>query len=99
MEAATQPRTIIQRIIEPILVSVDDAAQMIGRSRPFIYTCIGDGTLKAVKSNGRTLIVVESLHAYAAQLPPHKTREVPVRPPPRERPPPRRPRRIAPPNS
>jgi hypothetical protein len=85
MEVATQPRTVIQRVVDPILVSIDDAAMMVGRSTTFIYTCIGDGTLKAAKSNARTLVVVDSLRAYAASLPPAKTKEVPTRPPARLR--------------
>jgi hypothetical protein len=57
---------------EPILASVDQAAAMIGRGRSFIYECLADGRLKAVKSNKRTLIVVESLRDYAAGLSPAK---------------------------
>jgi hypothetical protein len=43
---------------------------MIGRSERVVYSLIGAGKIKAVKSDGRTLVVVESLHAYAASLPP-----------------------------
>ena len=57
---------------DPILAPVEQAAAMIGRGRSFIYECISDGTLKAVKSNKRTLIVVESLKDYATSLPPAK---------------------------
>jgi hypothetical protein len=59
-------------MIEPILARVPDAATMIGRGITFIYEAIADGRIKAVKSDGRTLIVVTSLHEYAASLPPAK---------------------------
>ena len=56
---------------------------MIGRGTQAIYDLIGGGKIRAVKSDGRTLIVVESLREYAASLPPAKVR------PPRHRRPPR----------
>lgn len=74
--------SVIQRVVDPILVSIEDAAMMIGRGTTFIYECLGDGTLKAVKSNARTLVVVDSLRAYAASLPPAKVKPVPKRLPP-----------------
>jgi hypothetical protein len=55
--------------IEPILARVPDAAAMIGRGITFIYEAIADGRIKAVKSDGRTLVVVSSLREYAAGLP------------------------------
>jgi hypothetical protein len=45
---------------------------MIGRGTQAIYDLIGGGKIRAVKSDGRTLIVVQSLHEYAASLPPAK---------------------------
>jgi hypothetical protein len=42
---------------------------MIGRGVSTIYELIGSGKIRAVKSDGRTLIVVESLHKYADSLP------------------------------
>src|SRR5215813_2657551 len=56
----------------PILVPVRHAAVMLGRGVQAIYDLIGGGKIRAVKSDGRTLIVVESLHEYAASLPPAK---------------------------
>jgi hypothetical protein len=67
--------------VEPILVSIPHASQMIGRCVATIYELIGDGKIRAVKSDGRTLIVVESLHEYAAGLP-----EAKVAPPRRRKP-------------
>jgi hypothetical protein len=55
-----------------ILCSIPNAATMIGRGQTFIYGAIGDGTIEAVKSDKRTLVVVESLRRFAASLPPAK---------------------------
>lgn len=54
---------------DPILVSVDDAGAMIARSRPTVYKLIASGEIRAKKHGGRTLIVVESLRAWASGLP------------------------------
>jgi hypothetical protein len=56
--------------LSPILCPIPVAAGMIGRTERVIYSLIGAGKIKAVKSDGRTLVVVESLHDYAASLPP-----------------------------
>ena len=56
----------------PILCTIPNAAAMIGRGTRFIYEAIATGKIKAVKSDKRTLVVVNSLHAYAAGLPPAK---------------------------
>ena len=71
--------------LSPILVSIPQAAAMIGRGMTFIYSAIGDGTIKAVKSDKRTLIIVESLQAYAASLPAAKIKPIAKRPPARLR--------------
>ena len=65
--------------VTPILVPVDVAAKMIGRGITFIYHKIADGTLHAVKSDKRTLIVVESLKDYVASLPRAKIEMAPRR--------------------
>jgi hypothetical protein len=67
--------------IAPILVSITHASEMIGRGTQAIYDLIGGGKIRAVKSDGRTLIVVDSLREYAATLPPAK-----VKPPRNRRP-------------
>jgi excisionase family DNA binding protein len=68
---------IVQEVTEvapmmPLLVSIKQACSIIGRGQSAIYELIGAGKIRAVKSDGRTLIVVESLHQYAASLPPAK---------------------------
>jgi hypothetical protein len=55
--------------IRPILCTIPQAATMICRGTRFIYEAIATGKIRAVKSDKRTLIVVESLHEYVAGLP------------------------------
>jgi excisionase family DNA binding protein len=64
--------TVARMEVSPILVSVPQASQMLGRGVSTIYDLIGAGKIRAVKSDGRTLVVVVSLHEYAATLPPAK---------------------------
>lgn len=58
--------------ISPILCTIPDAAQIIARGQSFIYEAIAANKIKAVKSDKRTLVVVDSLREYAASLPPAK---------------------------
>jgi hypothetical protein len=67
---------------QPILCSIPQASAMIGRGVTAIYGLIADQKIRAVKSSGRTLIVVESLHDYVDKLQEAKIR-------PRYRKPPR----------
>jgi hypothetical protein len=69
--------------VEPILVSIPQGSQMIGRGVATMYALIGSGKIRAVKSDGRTLVVVQSLHEYVATLEEAKIA------PPRKRLPPR----------
>jgi hypothetical protein len=55
--------------LQPILCSIPQAAAILGRGVGAIYGLIGDNKIRAVKSNGRTLIFVDSLHEYANGLP------------------------------
>jgi hypothetical protein len=55
--------------IEPLLCSIQAGTAIIGRSERFIIDAIARGTLKAVKSDRRTLLVVQSLKDYVAGLP------------------------------
>jgi hypothetical protein len=71
-EALNRPRS-------PILVSVPQAAAMIGRGVASIYQMMGAGEIRGLKSNGRTLISVASLHAYANSLPEAKIAPQPKR--------------------
>jgi hypothetical protein len=62
-----------------ILCTIPQAAAMIGRGISFVYEALGDGRIEARKSDGRTLVVVESLRTYAASLPAAKIKPVPAR--------------------
>ena len=55
--------------IEPIFCSVAAGAVILGRSKRFILDAIARGKIKAVKSDSRTLLLVQSLKDYAAKLP------------------------------
>jgi hypothetical protein len=55
--------------IEPLLCSIEAGTAIIGRSPRFIVDAIARGELKAVKSDRRTLLVVQSLKDYVAGLP------------------------------
>jgi hypothetical protein len=60
--------------LPPILCRIPRAAEMIGRGTRFIYEAIATGQIEAVKSDKRTLVVVESLRKYARELKPAKTK-------------------------
>jgi hypothetical protein len=62
--------------LSPILCSIPDAAAMLGRGQRFIYEAAATGKIRMVKSNKRTLVVVASLHDYAATLPPAKIKPI-----------------------
>jgi excisionase family DNA binding protein len=69
--------------ITPLLVSIPQAAQVLGRGISFVYDLLARQEIEAVKSDGRTLIRFESLQAYAKRLPKASFA------PPRQRKPPR----------
>jgi hypothetical protein len=54
--------------VTPLLVPVKQACTIIGRGQSALYELIGAGKIRAVKSDGRTLVIVESLREYAAKL-------------------------------
>ena len=66
--------------LEPLLCSVQAGTAIIARSERAIIDLVAQGKVKAVKSDRRTLLVVQSLKDYAASLPPAKgTRNPPRR--------------------
>ena len=65
--------------IEPLLCSIQAGTAIIGRSERFIIDAIARGYIKAVKSDRRTLLVVQSLKDYVAKLPPAKGTKNPPR--------------------
>jgi hypothetical protein len=58
--------------LEPMLCSIAAGTALIGRSERAIINAIAKGQIEAVKSDRRTLLVVRSLKAYVASLPPAK---------------------------
>ncbi len=57
-----------------MLCTIPQAAGLVSRCERWVYEAMGDGRITGVKSDGRTLIVVASLHEYIASLPPVRVR-------------------------
>jgi hypothetical protein len=55
--------------LEPMLCSIQAATKIIGRCERSIIDSIAKGEIEAVKSDRRTLVVVQSLKDYVASLP------------------------------
>jgi hypothetical protein len=55
--------------LEPLLCSIQAGTAITGRSERFIIDGIARGLFKAVKSDRRTLLVVQSLKDYVDRLP------------------------------
>jgi hypothetical protein len=73
--------TVSQLEIEPLLVSIPQTSQLVGRCVATIYALIGSGELDAKKSDGRTLITMESIKRYVRKLPPAQIAPRPKRKP------------------
>jgi hypothetical protein len=71
--------------LEPLLCSIQAGTVIIGRSERFIIDAIARGKLKAVKSDRRTLLVVQSLKDYVASLQATSPAKGTLNPPPRRR--------------
>ena len=56
--------------IDPIAVPITEAVTFSGMSRSAVYRELATGNLRAVKQGARTLVLVESIRAYLASLPP-----------------------------
>lgn len=76
---------------EVLAVTIADAGRVTGLGRTSIYEAINGGDLDAVKSGGRTLVLMASIRRYLASLPRLKPAQ-PEAQPPAEAPPPKRPR-------
>lgn len=55
---------------EPLAVSMQDAQRLLSTSRSEIYRLLARGNLRAVKAGVRTLVLMESIKAHVAALPP-----------------------------
>lgn len=53
--------------VEPLRVSIPDAAQILGVSRAHLYRHIKAGDIKTVKDGERTLFTMAELRAYVAR--------------------------------
>jgi hypothetical protein len=69
--------------LEPLLCSIKAGQAIIGRSERFIIDAIARGKIKAVKSDRRTLLVVQSLKDYVAALVKHHPAKGTINPPKR----------------
>ena len=56
--------------MEPLAYSISDAVKVSGIGRTRLYTLIGSGEIRAVKSGSKTLVLAASLRFYLAGLPP-----------------------------
>lgn len=64
---------------EPLVVSVADAMHMLNISRTELYRLLSAGRINAVKQGVRTLMLVDSIRAHLAALPPAIIRVAPHR--------------------
>jgi hypothetical protein len=58
----------------PMALTIHEAVRISGLSRSELYRRLSDGKVQAVKSGARTLILMDSLRAHLASLPPAKFR-------------------------
>jgi hypothetical protein len=61
-----------------ILCTIPQAGALVARGQTWVYHAIATGQIRAVKSDGRTLVIIESLHEYAAGLPPARVKPHPA---------------------
>jgi len=73
--------TVTKMEIEPLLVSIPQTCQLVGRCTATIYELLGSGLLEAKKSDNRTLVTMESIKRYVADLPKAKVASRPKRKP------------------
>lgn len=56
--------------LDPLAIPVAEACRLSGHSRSEVYRLLALGKLRAVKAGVRTLILMDSLRAHLASLPP-----------------------------
>jgi excisionase family DNA binding protein len=62
---------------QPILITIDRVADLIGKCRRSIYQLIATDKLEAVKAGRNTLIVFDSVRRYVDSLPPARFKQYP----------------------
>jgi len=77
---ASQPETKTERkrteYIERIGVSIQEAAKMLGISKPHFYPLMKEGKVRTVKVGRRTLVSVQSLRDFVdGKIEPHNSVE------------------------
>jgi len=60
----------ITELTEPLAVPLSEAVRLTGLSRSELYRRLANGQIQAVKAGVRTLVVMQSLKAHMASLPP-----------------------------
>ena len=61
--------TVTKMEVEPLLLSIPQTSQTIGRCVATVYELLGSGQLEAKKSDARTLVTMESIRRYVDSLP------------------------------
>lgn len=56
--------------IEPLIVSIQETCRLLGSSRSEVYRLLARGNLRAVKAGVRTQVLMASIKAHVASLPP-----------------------------
>ncbi|MGE3364792.1 MAG: helix-turn-helix domain-containing protein [Rhizobiaceae bacterium] len=51
-----------------LLYTIDEAGEVLGHKRTFLYELLQSGKLESVKAGKRRLIVAESIQRYVASL-------------------------------
>ena len=59
---------------EPLAAPINEASRLSGLSRSELYRRLASSDILAVKNGSRTLILMDSLRAHLASLPPAKFR-------------------------
>jgi hypothetical protein len=71
--------------LEPLLCSIKQGTELIARSERFIIDALAKGKIKGVKSDRRTLLIVQSLRDYVKDLQENHPAKGTINPPPRRR--------------
>jgi hypothetical protein len=67
--------------VEPIAVTIEQAARLSGESRSQVYNRLGHGQYQGLKSGRRTLVLVASIKQFLESLPPAVIKPPKPRPP------------------
>lgn len=68
MSSTNIPLTLQQADRLRLAISIEEAAQALGIGRTLVFRLIRDGELKVTKIHNRSVVQVEEIRAYLAQL-------------------------------